>query len=189
MRTPATPGWSDAPTRHTEVVDAAGTGRRRPRLRSPFARAVVPVLGGLAFLTALGLFTWGVAAYLSSSDVEPTDRLAPVRLDLGAARSRAADVADDGPLLFPDLETVDGARSIVLDHTGDDPLLGWRLYYAYPDGRPSCPVTQVRSTATFVDCDGAELDVGELAPPTEEVRPVVDDELLYLDLRAFSSDG
>ncbi|MEM9040847.1 MAG: hypothetical protein AAGD33_13195 [Actinomycetota bacterium] len=157
------------------------------RLRSPLTRALAPVLGGIAFFVLLALVTWGIAAYLSRSGTEPTERLAPIRLELGAASNRASDVAEEGPLLFPDLETIDGARSIVLDHTGDDPLVGWRLYYAFPADRPSCPVTQVRGTATFLDCDGGELDVTELSPPTEDVRPVVEDEQIYLDLRAFSS--
>ena len=59
--------------------------------------------------------------------------------------------------------------------------------YAFPADRPNCPVTQVRGTATFIDCDGNELDVTELALPTEPIRPVVENErTLYLDLRAFS---
>ena len=40
---------------------------------------------------------------------------------------------------------------------------------------------------TEFDCDGAELDVSELSPPVEAVRPVVENRrILYLDLRAFS---
>ena len=156
-------------------------------MKTPFARAVVPVIAGIAFFALLGLVTWGVAAYLSSDDAEPSDLLAPRRLDLGSVSGRASDVAEDGPLLFNELSTISGERSLVVDHEGDDPATGWRLYYAFPPGRSDCPVTQVRGTATFVDCDGVELDVTELSPPTEDVRPVVEDrQILYLDLRAFS---
>ncbi len=144
------------------------------------------MLGGLLFFTVGALFTWGVAAYLSSGDNEPSELLAPRRLDLGSVNGRSSDVAEDGPLLFSELSTISGERSLVVDHTGDDPRSGWQLYYAFPPDRPDCPVAQVRGTATFIDCDGAELDVTELSPPTEDVRPVVEDELLYLDLRAFS---
>ena len=148
---------------------------------------MVPVIAGIAFFALLGLVTWGVAAYLSSDDAEPSDLLAPRRLDLGSVSGRASDVAEDGPLLFNELSTISGERSLVVDHEGDDPATGWRLYYAFPPGRSDCPVTQVRGTATFVDCDGVELDVTELSPPTEDVRPVVEDrQILYLDLRAFS---
>lgn len=161
-----------------------------PELRSPVARAVAPILGGVLFFVVLGLITYGIAAFLSSGDTETTDNLAPQRLELGSVAGRANDVAEDGPLLFPELSTITGERSIVLDHEGDDPADGWRLYYAFPPGRPECPVEQVRGTATFIDCDGNELDVTELSPPTDDVRPVVESsERLYLDLRAFSSES
>jgi hypothetical protein len=164
------------------------TAPRLPELRSPLARAVVPVLGGVLFFVVLGLVTWGIAAFLSNGNTETTDNLAPPRLELGSVAGRANDVAEDGPLLFAELSTITGARSIVVDHEGDDPANGWRLYYAFPPGRPDCPVDQVRGTATFIDCEGNELDVTELSPPTEAVRPVVENErTLYLDLRAFST--
>ncbi len=170
-------------------IDAPSGPPRPPRLRSPFARAVVPVLGGIAVLALIALVTWGVAIYLSGDDVERSERLAPTRLELGSAQGRANDVAEDGPILFPELSTITGARSIVVDHDGDDPLEGWRIYYAFPEDRPDCPVTQVQGTATFIDCDGNELDVTELSPPTDPVFPVVENQrTLYLDLRAFSED-
>lgn len=165
------------------------SGPKPPELRSPLARAVVPVLAGALFFVLLGLVTWGIAAFLASGTTETTDNLAPPRLELGSVTGRANDVAEDGPLLFAELSTITGERSIVVDHEGDDPANGWRLYYAFPPGRPDCPVEQVRGTATFIDCDGNDLDVTELSPPTEAVRPVVEDErTLYLDLRAFSSE-
>jgi hypothetical protein len=174
-----------ATSRQTERVVAIP---KVPELRSPVARAVAPVAAGIVFIGLLALVTWGVAAFLANSDTEPTENLAPARLELGSVNGRANDVEEDGPLLFAELSTITGARSLVLDHEGDDPANGWRLYYAYPPGRPDCPVTQVRGTATFLDCEGNELDVTELAPPTDPVRPVVEDErTLYLDLRAFSS--
>ena len=161
---------------------------RAPELRTPLARAVAPVLAGVAFFAVLGLVTWGIAAYLSSGDARPTEQLAPVRLELGSAATRSNDVVEGGPIIIPEMSTITGERSLVLDHEGDDPAVGWRLFYAFPPGRPDCPVQQVRETRTFVDCDGVELDVTELSPPTEPVRPVVEDaRTLYLDLRAFST--
>jgi len=163
------------------------TAPREPRLTSPVARAVVPVLGGLAALAVIALFTWAIAAWMSTSGTEPSDRLAPQRLELGSVENRADDVADDGPILITELSTVEGSRSLVVDHVGDDPTQGWRIYYAYPVDRSDCPIEQVIGTRTFIDCDGAELDVSELSPPVEAVRPVVENRrILYLDLRAFS---
>ena len=148
---------------------------------------MVPVLGGVLFFALLGLITWGIAAILSSGQTRTTDNLAPSRLEMGSVSARANDVAENGPLLFPELSTITGVRSIVVDHEGSDPANGWRIFYAYPPGRPDCPVDQIRGTPRFVDCDGNELDVTELSPPTEAVSPVVEnEERLYLDLRAFS---
>ena len=159
-----------------------------PELRSPVARAVAPILGGIIFFALLALITWGIAAYLSSGNAQTTQNLAPQRLELGAVSSRANNVAEEGPLLIAELSTITGSRSLVVDHQGDDPTDGWRLYYAFPPGRPDCPVEQVIGTRMFIDCDGIELDVTELSPPTDPVFPVVENaQTLYLDLAAFST--
>jgi len=150
------------------------------------------VLAGLGVLTVIGLLLWGMAAYISRGGTETSERLAPTRLELGSVAARAQDVADDGPFLFQGLDTATGRRSIVVDHQGDDPAQGWQLYYAFPPGRPDCLAEQIPGTRRFVDCDGEELDVTELSPPTEDVRPVVEDRrTLYLDLSALSpsTDG
>lgn len=160
-----------------------------PRLRSPVARAVTPVAAGLVLIAALGLFTWLMAAYISSGDnAETSERLAPRTIELGRVENRAANVADDGPLLFPGLNTSVGERSIVLDHEGDDPASGWVVYYAHPADRPmSCAIEQIRGTDTFTDCDGRTVHVGELAPPDTGVRPVViNRERLELDLSGIT---
>ena len=159
-----------------------------PRLRSPAARAVVPVIGGFGFIALIALLLWGMAAWISSGNTQTSERLAPTRLELGSVTARADDVAESGPLLFQELDTVDGTRSIVVHHEGDDPAQGWRLFYAYPIDRPGCLAEQIPGGRTFVDCDGEELDVTDLSPPTEPVRPVVEDgRILYLDLSALST--
>ena len=48
-----------------------------PQLRSPFARAVVPVLGGAALFAALALFMWGMAAWISRGGADTSERIAP----------------------------------------------------------------------------------------------------------------
>lgn len=155
------------------------------RLRSPVARAVVPVLGGAAVLALIMLFTYGMAVLISGGDgPEASERLAPRTIALGNVENRARDVAEDGPLLFPGLNTSIGERSVVLHHEGDDPATGWIVFAAHPADRPmSCAIEQVRGTATFTDCEGRTLDVTELAPPDGGIRPVVyDRQRLELDL-------
>jgi hypothetical protein len=159
-----------------------------PELRSPLARAVVPVLGGAAVLALIGLFTWGMAAYISRGGGEGSERLAPSTFTVGSVEGLSETVAERGPLFFPELGTTIGTRSIVIDHTGDDPADGWRVYWAYPADRDAtCVVEQVPGTSDFIDCDGRTIDVGELSPPEVGVFPIVEDgKTLVIDLRGVT---
>lgn len=163
--------------------------------RSPLARAILPNLGGLVVIGLIGLMLWGFAAYISQGDATTSDRLAPANLRIGSVTNVADEIVEQGPILFPGLGTTEGTRTIVLDHTGDDPADNWVVYYAYPAGEdPDCAVEQVRDadgdgTRAFVDCNGAELDVSELSPPPAGVNPVVENgRLLSIDLSGVT-DG
>ena len=160
---------------------------RKPRLRSPLARAVVPVLGGIAFLAVFFAGLW-IAAVTINRRADPGSRIANKVFEVGKVTDIARAVQEGGPLLFPDLKSADGVRSIVLDHTGDDPATGWQVYYAYPADRdPACLVTHVRDTRTYTDCEGRTLDVTDLAPPVD-VRPVVENKKnLSIDLRGATA--
>ena len=149
----------------------------------------MPVLGGLLVLAAIGLFTWGMAAYIS--DGETSERLAPTQFEIGSTQNAANIVAEDGPIMFPGLYTTTGERTFIMNHEGDDPATGWKVYAAYPAGRdPSCNVEQVVGTNQFVDCDGTTIDVTELAPPPAGVNPVVENgRTLVLDLRGVTSSN
>ncbi len=151
----------------------------------------MPVLGGRVVLALLALFPWGVAWYISRGGTDASERLAPTTFQVSSVQTAANEVAANGPILFPGLNTTTGERSMVLDHEGDDPTSGWRLYFAYPAGRdPSCTVTQVQGTSRFVDCDGTTIDVTDLAPPPPGINPVVEDEILSIDLRGVAvADG
>ena len=156
-----------------------------PEFRSPVARAVMPVLGGLLVFAAIGAFTWAMAAYISGGDAGTTERLAPSVFTIGPVDALAESVAAEGPLLFPELGTAIGTRSIVVDHDGDVPADGWRVYWAYPADRdPTCVVEQVVGTSDFVDCDGRTIAVTDLSPPDEGVFPVVENRTtLTIDVR------
>jgi hypothetical protein len=137
-------------------------------------RAVLPVLGGIALLAAIFAATLGIAAWNSRGGAEPTTRLAPRELPVGNVESVAETIAEKGPILFPGLNTTTGRRTMVLDHQGEDPTQGWRVYLAYPaDADASCAVTQIRGTDRFTDCNGDELDVSGLARPTDAC-PIVE---------------
>jgi hypothetical protein len=158
-----------------------------PRPQSAFARAVVPVVAGILGFVLLGLATWGVAAYISRNPGEVI-RVGTSIFEVGPVKTLAKQVDEGGPLLFPDLKSSEGTRSIVLDHTGDDPATGWQVYMGYPADRDAtCLVTHVRDTRTFIDCESRTLDVDDLALPNS-IRPVVENRTrLYIDLRGSTN--
>jgi hypothetical protein len=164
-----------------------GSPVRPPRLRSPFTRAVVPVLGGILVLGLIFLVTWIAAALISGSGADTTSRFAPPVFQMGSVTARAESIAQDGPIVLADLHTTRGDRSLVVDHEGTDPTSGWKVYWGYPaDKSADCPVTQVRGTSQFTDCDDRQVDVTDLARP-EGVHPtVVDSKNLEIDLRAVT---
>ncbi len=151
---------------------------RRPTLpSSPVVRAVVPVLGGIVFFAVMGLILWGAASLLSRNPEDVSERLVPTEFEVGNTDNIARIIDEGGPLLFQGLTGDQGERSIVLDHTGDDPRKGWRAYYAYPEDRgPECLVEQVRGTRQFTDCEGRTLEPEQLARPPR-VRVIVGDTL------------
>jgi hypothetical protein len=158
---------------------------RLPEPKSPVARAVLPVLGGVAILALIGLFTWLMAAYIARGGGQGSERLAPSTFSVGPVDGLSQTVAKDGPLFFPELGTAIGTRSIVVNHTGNDPADGWRVYWAYPADRDAtCVVKQVSGTANFVDCDGRTIDVAKLSPPDPGVFPIVENgKTLVIDVR------
>lgn len=158
-------------------------------MKTPLARAVVPVLGGIALLAAMALLLWGIAAFLSRDGSQANERLAPTRFQVSSVETAANTIAEDGPILFPGLATTTGEHTIVLDHEGTDPTVGWTVYYAYPAGADaSCVVEQVIGTREFVDCEGSTIDVTDLAPPPPGVNPVVEGRrTLYIDLRGVTT--
>ena len=152
------------------------------RLRSPLARAVLPIVGGILFFAVLFGLTWLMAAFATDRterQVVPGNRTFVV----GQVTDVAKSIAKNGPILYPDLRDVNGKRSIVIEHNGTDPLKGWHVYYAYPADRSSeCLVAQVKQSHTFTDCEGRILQVDQLQKPID-VTPIVEGQrTLLIDL-------
>lgn len=160
----------------------------RPKPRSPLAQAVLPVVGGILLLVLIFAATWAIAAWISRGGAESTSRLTPTELEVGHVERVTETIDDSGPVLMPGLNTSSGERTLVLDHTGDDPTRGWRVYAAHPaDADPSCVIEQVPGTTRFIDCDGRELDVTELAAPEGVCAVVEDRERLSINLRCATA--
>ncbi|MEO5975156.1 MAG: hypothetical protein ABIQ38_08160 [Ilumatobacteraceae bacterium] len=158
-----------------------------PNLRSPFRRAIIPVIGGIAFFAALFGVTWLMAAYVTNN-TEVQSQIGDRIFVVGRVVDISRSIADNGPILYPDLRDSDGTRSIVIEHTGDDSAKGWQVYYAYPADRDSnCLVQQIERTHTFTDCEGRTLNASDLQPPAD-VRPIVENGItLLIDMRGASS--
>jgi hypothetical protein len=144
------------------------------------------VLGGIGFFGLLALVLWGIASLVSQNGSGATANLASNVFRPGSVQRYAAIIDEDGPVLFPDLLGTDGDKSIVLDHSGTDPMVGWQIYLGHPADRPiSCKVVQVQHSSNFTDCEGRTIGVEALAPPPSGVAPVVSaDGILTLDLVA-----
>jgi hypothetical protein len=91
----------------------------------------MPVLAGIVGFGLLFLATWGAAAYISRNPSENL-RVGTSIFEVGPVKSLATQVKEGGPLLFPDLKSPEGTRSIVLDHEGDDPHLDGRCTWDIP---------------------------------------------------------
>ena len=145
---------------------------------------MAPVLGGIGFFAVVALVLWGIATLVSHNGSGATANLASNVFRPGSVERYSAIIDQDGPVLFPDLLGTDGDKTIVLDHTGSDPMHGWWIYLGHPADRPiTCKVTQVQHTDQFTDCQGRTIAVDALARPPEGVRPVVHpDGLLTLNL-------
>ena len=154
------------------------------RLRSPMARAVVPIVAGLAFFALLFGVTW-LFADQATDNRKREIRPGNYTFRVGPVDDMADIVKKEGPILYPDLRDTLYQRTVVVDHAGEDPSVGWQVYYAYPaDRSPECLVTHLKGTRNFVDCEDRTLPVEALHRPVD-ARPVVENRSsLLIDLRA-----
>ena len=151
--------------------------------KSPFTRAVFPIVGGIVFFAALFGVTWLMATYVTNK-TEVITATGDRTFVVGQVADIAKSISESGPVLYPDLRDSLGKRSIVIEHNGTDVSKGWQVYYAYPaDRTDDCLVTQIQKTHSFTDCEGRTLTVEQLMPPTD-VRPIVENKTtLLIDLR------
>ena len=84
-------------------------------------------------------------------------RLGDAEFSAGTAASRSRDIAEGGPLLFPDPRGSD--RNIFIQHLGEDPNRGWLVFETRWPGSPSsCGLTWEAVTRQFVPPDSLECE-------------------------------
>jgi hypothetical protein len=116
---------------------------RGPRVDARSA-LVVGASGVVVALLVLGLVLW-----LSSRD-DIQVRLGDDRFQDYDAESGADEIAQRGPILFPD--PANRGRDIYLQHLGDDPNEGWLAFDARPLGEArACFLLWEADSRTFVD--------------------------------------
>ena len=157
---------------------------KRVEFTSPIARAVMPIVAGIAGFALLFGVTW-ILASTSTNNRQSRPETLPQTFEIGEVKDVAKSIDQDGPILYPDLRDATGKRSIVIDHTGTNPAKGWQVYYAYPaDRTETCLVEHLQKSRNFKDCDGRTLAVEQFKLPLD-VRPIVENlKTLLIDLRA-----
>ena len=151
-----------------------GWSGRRPQLRSPLARAVVPVAAGIVFFAALFGVTYVIARIIShnTQGINIGDKQFTIgRVDIAVQR-----IEKHGPLLYAYLKGTLGEQAIVVDH---DPQAidteGWHVYFAYrADRGPSCLASIDPTTQHLQDCEGAPITVKDLKPAEPAAQAVVE---------------
>jgi hypothetical protein len=160
-----------------------------PPLRSPVARAVVPIVAGVVFLALLFGILWIAAVILSRNADDLDVRLGDDVFAVGRIDRLADEIAERGPLLFPGLVGPAGERPVGLDHTEGNDAQGWRVFSLVPPGAPAdCLVSQDPTTGALADCEGRSVAVADLPTP-DDVVVIIDADTgqLVLDLRSATT--
>lgn len=111
---------------------------------------VVAVVGVVVALVA----AWGIALLAERGSVDV--RLGDDLFDAGGTDSTARQIADQGPIPYPDV--AGGDRDLVLQHLSDDPEEGWLALAARPPGTPrQCIVEWQDDEGVFRLLDDGEV--------------------------------
>jgi hypothetical protein len=94
-------------------------------------RAVIIAVASLVLAGVLGFMAIRSFSKHGGSVVKAADVGSTFSLDAAAV---SAEIAKDGPVLFPDAGTGGQRRPIFVYHQGADIKVGWRVYVALPPG-------------------------------------------------------
>lgn len=141
--------------------------------------AVSGLVLGLALV--LVVFVLAIPTLTESGQVEV--QLGPERFDAGSSEARAAEVAERGPFLLPDVAGRD--RDVYVQHLGDDPSTGWYVFDARREGASrDCTLEWGAEPRQFVDpCGGPPVDERGTGLTRYAVE-VTEDGQVVIDFRA-----
>jgi hypothetical protein len=149
------------------------------KTRSP--RSMVLAVAGivLGIILVLVIFVFAVPTLTESGKVEV--KLGSDTYSPGSAEAKARTIAEDGPILLPDVSGRN-ERDIYLQHLGDDPATGWYAFDARRPGQPRDCSLEWRAEAqqfqdpcddTVVPADGTGL-IAYQVTVTEDGNLVID---------------
>jgi hypothetical protein len=126
---------------------------RGPRVTARNA-VVVGIAGVVSGLVLMAFVVWATG---QNSDGRQL-RLGDSQFQDITADRMAARIANEGPVLFPDVSD-NRTRDIYVQHLGADPKTGWLAFDARKPGAPrECYIEWQRDRKVFVDrCDGSEV--------------------------------
>ena len=116
-----------------------------------------------------------MAAYISTAAAHRRRRWRRRSSRSAVLRTRPTSWPRTARSCSPVCYTTTGERTFILDHQGDDPATGWKVYAAYPVGRDaSCTSNRSSARARSSTATANTIDVTDLAPPPAGVNPIVE---------------
>ncbi|HUP76336.1 MAG TPA: hypothetical protein VM282_25095 [Acidimicrobiales bacterium] len=129
-----------------------------PVARGPRMTARSAIVVGLAGVLSAVILLFFVLWVTSQSGNKIEFRLGDEQFQDITADRMAKQIADEGPVLFPDV-SANRSRDIYVQHLGADPKTGWLAFDARkPGAGRECFLEWQRDRQIFVDrCDGSEV--------------------------------
>jgi len=153
---------------------------KQTKARNP--RSMVLAVAGIVLGVVLILVVFVVAVPSLSESGKVEVKLGSDTYSPGSAEAKAETIAQDGPILLPDISGRN-QRDIYLQHLGDDPSTGWYAFDARRTGQSrSCSLEWRSERQQFEDpCDGAVVSADGAGLIAYQVT-VDDDGNLVIDL-------
>lgn len=144
------------------------------------------LVGGVALAIAFTIGIVAIIAAQNSGNIEV--RLGDDTFRSLDAEAMAEEIADNGPILFPDV--AGGTRDIFLQHLGTDPESGWTAFEARRAGSDrTCNVVWNATSRQFDDPCDATISYPADGSGLASIAVYVEDGDLVIDINDVRGDG